>query len=502
MGERRIQRLAGTLGHLLADEARRTLGPDGNELRQRQRARAVREAFEGLGPFYIKVGQILATRPDLVSAATVDELAALHDRVPATRFSDFESVLRAELGDRWNRRFRHIDIDRPLGSASLAQVYAVTLSDGRHAALKVQRPGIRPTVHADMAVLRRAALILAKARPRLNAVVDVHAMLEVVFDAMTAELDFTAEAGNMEDGAHAARRFDRIAVPQVLLATPRVLIQTVAPGRSIRDALCDEFPIQERIAVARDLFAFMLRSYYVHRTFHADPHPGNIFVQPGGSAFLLDWGMVGRIDRPTSLKVLLTMANMAQNNGDGAAKAWVELGSTTPWADVEGFSSDVTALVPRLATATLAELDLGVTLSTVLRHSTRRGIKIHPAVTMLGKSFANIEGSIRHLAPELSASQVLRAELVPILVNVVCETFSRGHLVRNALELVLAADGGLDQTRRIVRDLANHQLHLQVDTPTLNTAQQTKGLRAVLSQALLGAGATSVLRHLSRHDTR
>ncbi|MBB5957165.1 ubiquinone biosynthesis protein [Saccharothrix tamanrassetensis] len=496
MSEARVRLLAATLGRLALHAAGNSVGRDPVPRRERH-ARAVREAFERLGPLYIKVGQVLSTRPDFVSAETIEELGKLHDRVPASPFADFEPVLADELGPDWHRHFRHIDTEHPLGSASLAQVYRVTLAGGRVAAMKVQRPGIRSIIRTDMAVLRRAAQVLVTAKPAFNAVVDVHAILDLVFDAVAGELDFTVEARNMDAGRRQAEAFDTLTVPEVLLVTPRVLVQSMAEGRSIRDAARAEFPRDERVAIAHDLLAFMYRSYFLGRLFHADPHPGNIFVHPGRGAFLIDWGMVCRLDRPMSLKLALTLVNIVENDGDGTAKAWVEMGKPTQWADIGGFTCDVAALVPKASTASLDELNFGITLTTVLRHSTRRGIKISPVIPMLGKSFANMEGSIRCLAPELSAAEVLRAELADVMVDLTCETLSEPALARGVLELLLTAGGSYNQARGILRDLSNRELQIPVDN--MRPAQLTRRTPAkMLYGTLAGVGGALLWRHRRR----
>jgi ubiquinone biosynthesis protein len=484
--------IATTLGRLLLSEF--GLEQDAALPRSERRATAIRAAFEGLGPFYIKVGQILSTRPDFVSARTIEELGALHDRVPATPFADFEQVLREELGSRWRRLFRHIDTGTPLGSASLAQVYRATLADGTLAAVKIQRPGIHSIINADMATLRRAARLLIWLRPKFNAVVDVRAMLDLIFEAMHDELDFTAEARNMDAGRRSADEFTHVTVPEVLLATPRVLVQTLAAGRSIRDVGKRGFTDAERLTIAHQLLAYLYRSYFVGRTFHADPHPGNIFVAPGAGATLIDWGMIGRLDRPMSLKLALTLINIAQNDADGAAKAWIEMGKPTVWADITGFTGDVAALVPKAAAATLEQLNFGLTLIKVLLHSTRRGIKTNPMVPLLGKSFANMEGSIRWLAPELSAATVFRDELGDVMVDLVCEMLSETQAARAIMELMLTSNSSYNHARGIIRDLANRELHLPVEQ------QNSRTLYPNLSRVVLAALALVGARWLARGD--
>jgi ubiquinone biosynthesis protein len=480
MGNGRARLVARTLGQLLGQEAAHAVRPrrgtggtggtgDGtgaNGARARrgaeERAVNVRRALESLGPFYIKVGQILATRPDFVPPAMISELEKLHDRVAPAPFSAFEPVLNEELGPHWTRTFRDIDTERPLGTASLAQVYRAELPDGRAVAVKVQRPGVREVMADDMSLLRKVSRLVGRQAPRFNAVIDLDAMLGVVFDAMRPELDFVAEARNMDRAREAAADFRHLTVPRVTTVTERVLVQTLAPGCSIREADRDAFSREERAAIGRDLLAFMYRGYFLDRTFHADPHAGNIFIHPGQPATLIDWGMVGRIDRPMSTSILLLLLNLAMNDGAGTARAWVDMGNTTAWAEVSAFAGDMAALVPQVATASLEDLNFGVTLTAVLQNSTRRGIRTSPMVSILGKSFANMEGSIRHLCPELSLIDVFSSELSGIVLQLVREAFSAEQAMRAALETIAGGSAAPQQLRGATRDLSHRELAVQV----------------------------------------
>jgi ubiquinone biosynthesis protein len=490
VGLSRLQFVSKVLGQLFADEVGRAVKsrrrpPVDAEEYERQRARNVRLALERLGPFYIKVGQILSTRPDFIRPSLIAELKKLHDQVSVAPFVDFESVLVEELSPDWKLLFLDMQTQTPLGTASLAQVYRATLWDGTPVVVKIQRPGIKPIVHQDMALLRRAARLMAKAAPRFNAVIDVDAMLGVVFDAMEPELDFVAEARNMEQGRSSVQRFKHLSVPDVLLAMPRVLIQTLAPGVSIRDANPASFTVDERMAIGRDLLAYLYRGFFIDRYFHADPHPGNIFVHPGQKASLIDWGMVGRVDRRTSMLMVLILLTLAQNDGYGLSKAWIEMGRATPWADAAGFASDMARLVPKILGASLADLDFGVTLTTVLKSATKRGVQTSPVVSLLGKAFGNIEGSIRYLAPELSLVDVFEDELQAIMVDLLRELLSKQQAARTAMELILGSTAIIDQLRGIMRDLS---------TPGLSRLSFDNRLSARQSDVdawlLLGLGAT------------
>jgi len=468
MGSGRSRAVAKVLGALALGEAGRTVGV-GRRKRsekddialERQRARAVRRAMEELGPFYVKIGQMLSTRPDIVPDVMLEEFKNLHEQVRVAPFSDFEPVLAAELGANWRSYFKEIAVDKPLGAASLAQVYRVVLANGRSAVVKIQRPGIRPIMLDDMALLRKLSRQLAKRAPDFNAVIDVESMLGTLFDAMEPELDFTLEAANMRNAAEQAEDHEYITVPEVIFDTQRVLVQEMAPGQSIRNVNRDQFSAQEREAIGKDLLSFMFRAFFIERAFHADPHPGNVFVAPGQPATIIDWGMIGRADRRMSMTMLLIIMALAQNDGTALAKAWIELGRPTAWANIPGFISDMQSFVPKVAGASMEDLDFGVALTNILKYSTRRGIQTSPVISLLGKSFANLEGSIRYLAPELAITDTLEDELKEIMLELARETLSQESAAKLAVEAMMTIADGPEQARGFLRDLANRELTLQ-----------------------------------------
>lgn len=468
MGSGRAQVVAKVLATLLLGEAGRSVGvgrrkrSDKDDIAvERQRARAVRRAMEDLGPFYVKIGQMLSTRPDIVPEAMLEEFKNLHEQVKVAPFSDFEPILAEELGANWRRYFKEIEVEKPLGAASLAQVYRVELANSQPAVVKIQRPGIRPIMLDDMALLRKLSRQLAKRAPDFNAVIDVEAMLGTIFDAMEPELNFTLEAKNMRDALEQSESHEYITVPEVIFDTPRVLVQQMAPGKSIRNVNRDEFPAEEREAIGRDFLSFMFEAFFIERAFHADPHPGNVFVAPGEPATIIDWGMIGRADRRMSMTMLLIIMALGQNDGTGLAKAWIELGRPTAWANIPGFISDMQSFVPKVAGASMEELDFGVALTSILKFSTRRGIQTSSVISLLGKSFANVEGSIRYLAPELAITDTLEDELKVIMMELVRETFSQEAAAKTAVETMLTVAAGPEQIRSFMRDLSNRELTLQ-----------------------------------------
>ena len=464
-------RLVGrTLTSLFAEEARRSLTrssrashgvADSGLDRRRERARAVRRAMEELGPLYIKIGQMLSTRPDMVPEHVMAELEHLHDRVTPTPFSDFEPVLAEELGAGWQRYFQSVD-PNPVGTASLAQVYKVRLQSGRPAVVKVQRPGIARSVLDDMDLLEWVVARIAKRAPDFNDVLDLHAMLDVVFSSMRPELDFTLEADNMDAFRDRVADFDTLHIPEVIHVTPRVLVMSLAEGSSIRDCNPEVLTLKQREAIGTDLLGFMFWSYFVDRMFHADPHPGNIFVSPEGEATLLDWGQIGRVDINLSTAMAVVLLSMAMNDGTTLARTWIEMGRATRRADIAGFVNDMGRFVPGIAGQSLERFNFGVQLTSILKFSSKRGIAAPPAVASLGKSFANMEGSIRYLAPHISITDVFEAEFTMISQTLARELLSPEYAARAGAQTILMLLNGPGQARSILTDLANRDMTLRL----------------------------------------
>ncbi|MDO3663057.1 AarF/UbiB family protein, partial [Bacillus sp. C28GYM-DRY-1] len=147
-------------------------------------------------------------------------------------------------------------------------------------------------------------------------------------------------------------------------ATPRVLVQSLADGQAAHRLKEGELSRKQRKKMAKEFVAYMFKGFFIDRTFHADPHPGNVLISPDGKVHVIDWGMVGRIDRSMSAGMLGTMIGMAYNDGPALAQSWIRMGSTTPWSDIGGFTADIARFVPHITNASLAELNFGVALTT------------------------------------------------------------------------------------------------------------------------------------------
>ena len=501
----RVLEVAGVLGDLMAGEAKLRWQRSRNGLAdpedfERERARALRQALEQLGPLYIKVGQVLSTRPDLVSQTVIDALQDLHEQVMVRPFSEFEPVLERNLGAHWRYRFKEIDTEVPLGAASIAQVYRAVQNDGLEVVLKVQRPGVAAGTRLDMEILAQAVKLVVKRAPTIEEIFQPEAMLEVIFGAMRPEIDFTAEAANMEDFREMLEQFDHLAVPEVLDVTKEVLIMTKAPGVSIRECNVDDFSSKERELIGRDLCAMLFHGFMVDGLFHADPHPGNVFVAPGEPATVIDFGMVGRIDRRMALGYTRFMMATALNDGEAAGRAALEMGTLTSRANIAGFLSDMQRYIPTMAHQSLGNMEFGNDFNQFLVFCTKRGIAVNPSIALFGKATANIEGTLRRFAPELTPFDVFRDTMGDIIKDQAKQLVEQEELLRIANEAFFASRSIPEQARYLAQAVVNGQYVLRIrdDSAVIHEEREDARARA-LRRTLVGvAGAVLWYDHRRR----
>ncbi len=494
----RVLQVATVLGELMAGEARLRWQRSRDQLDdpedfEQAKARAIRETLERLGPLYIKVGQVLSTRPDLVSQTVIDALQDLHEQVMVRPFSEFEPVLVKNLGAHWHYRFKEIDTEVPLGAASIAQVYRAVQNDGQEVVLKVQRPGVAASTRLDMEILAQAVKLAMKRMPDVAEIFQPEAMLEVVFSAMRPEIDFTAEAANMDEFREMLDQFEHLEVPEVLDVTKEVLVMTKAPGVSIRECNLDDFADKEREAIARDLCAMLFHGFMVDGLFHADPHPGNVFVAPGEPATVIDFGMVGRIDRKMALGYTRFMMAMALNDGEAAGRAALEMGTLTSRANIAGFLSDMQRHIPTVAHQSLQQMEFGNDFNQFLVFCTKRGIAVNPAIALFGKATANLEGSLRRFAPELTPFDVFRDTMGDIIRDQAKQMMAEEEILRIANEAFSATRSFPEQARYLLQAIVNGQYVLRTrdDSAAIHEAREDARARA-MRRTVIGIAAAAM----------
>jgi ubiquinone biosynthesis protein len=360
---------------------------------------SVRQALDEGGVTFVKLGQVLSTRPDLLPLEFTEELGRLQDQATPAPWNQVEQVLAAELGGPPDEVFARFD-RQPLAAASVAQVHAARLRSGAEVVVKVQRPGIRSVVERDLDIVARLASRL-ESGTRWARSIGTRDLANGFAAAVREELDFRIEAGNMAAVAAAGHGVDgtvRVPVPHAPLCTERVLVMQRLDGTPLTAAgpVIAERGL-DRDALARTLLECVLRQIMLDGVFHADPHPGNVLVLTDGRLGLLDFGSVGRLD--ASVRAALQRLLLAMNRGDplAASDALLELMLRPDEIDQQRLERALGQFMARYLGPGAAP---GVRMfSDLFRIVAEYGLSVPPEVAAVFRALATLEGALAQLAP-------------------------------------------------------------------------------------------------------
>jgi predicted unusual protein kinase regulating ubiquinone biosynthesis (AarF/ABC1/UbiB family) len=371
-------------------------------------AASLADDLEAMGPTYIKLGQMMSTRVDLISPAYVEALSRLQDSVEPFAFEQVERIVSSELGVRLSTVFPTFE-PTPLAAASLGQVHRATLRDGREVVVKVQRPDIREQIVEDMEVLREIATLLDTHTDfgHRFAVAD---LLEEFRRSLIDELDYRREAENLVTIAGIVADQPRLVVPEPYpdFTTSRVLTMDYVPGRKVTDLGPLGRLELDGATLADDLFGAYIRQVLVEGVFHADPHPGNVLVTDDGRLALLDIGMVARVAPAHREKLLKLLLALADARPDEVVRAARSMGQELTDYDPVRFERAVARVVARAASSSMADLELGTMVLNLIREAGECGLRMDPELTMLGKAMLNLDQVATVLDPDFEPIEALR----------------------------------------------------------------------------------------------
>ncbi|NEG69853.1 ABC1 kinase family protein [Bifidobacterium choloepi] len=367
----------------------------------------MRLMLEALGPTFVKVGQILSMRSEILPQSFCDELALLRANADPMPYGVVLQTLEHEYGRPVGEIFEHIDTT-PLGSASLAQVHRATLKTGEDVAIKVQRPGVRETMAEDVSIMRSIARGATKIMHNAQ-IVDFQGVVEELWETFEEETDFLNEARNLCEFKRFCRDYSYMdcPTPYVDLCTEHVLVMEYIDGIGMArtaELEADGYSLKEIGTKLVDNYASQILDVGF---FHADPHPGNIMIR-GGKIVLIDLGMTGRLDAPTRGALKQMLFAVAKQDSPQLANALLRFAGTgADAADYPELLADLDGIVKEFGTVDLADLNLADFLQSLTSLARRHGIEVPSSVTTVGRALVTLEGTLDEFIPDVNMIQII-----------------------------------------------------------------------------------------------
>ena len=416
------------------------------ELAQLEPPARVRRALEEMGPTFIKLGQILATRIDLFSSEWIAEFEKLQDRAPPVPFDKIRQQLEVDLGDVPEEIFTELNPE-PLAAASIAQVHCARLDDGTKVVVKVRRPGIRPTIEADLRLLQRLAKIIETEAPELKRFRPQEVVRQFTL-SLRRELDLVAECRNAERVAASFEKNPEIVVPKVYWqwSGERLNVQQFIDGIPGRDLEAVDKSGLDRKVLARNGSQAVLKMILEDGFFHADPHPGNVFYLPGERIAFIDFGMVGRLSEGRRNQVVDFLQGLVERNAGKVIEVLLD------WAgdvrvDTQMLAIEIDTFIDQYHGVSLKQINLSAMITELTALLRDHELSLPPDLALLIKAFITLEGVGRQLDPDFD---MVAAEAAPFLHRAMLARYTPDALAKRGWQGVA---GTIDLLTGLPKDL-------------------------------------------------
>ncbi len=439
--------------------------------------------LESLGPTFVKVGQLLSSRADLLPPAYLVALRRLQDDVAPVAFDEIETAIVRELDAPLDEVFGEID-RTPLAAASLAQVHAARLRDGREVVVKVQRPNARERVRVDFEAF--AAIARLAAQTAIGRRFRVEELVQEFRQAVEDELDYRREADNLVTVGDNLKEYSLLRVPRPVMefSTRRVLTMQRLHGVSVASVPEEAIAEVEGAALAEEVFSAYLKQILIDGIFHADPHPGNVLFTRDGRLGLVDLGLVGRVDSDLQRNMLSLLIAVSEGRGRETAEAAIRIGETSKHFDRSVFVERVTELVLRNHRVTVSKLEAGRIVLRIQQIAAEAGIRLPRALALVGKALLNLDAVGRCLAPDFDPNAAIRRHTLDLIRQRMRRRLSPGNLVQSTLEM---SELAAQLPRRLNELLAQMgESGIRLDVETINERTLIDGFQKVANRITTG----------------
>lgn len=463
----------------------------------------LRNILTDLGPVYVKLGQLLSTRPDLLPPDYIEALSSLQAKVPPISWLDVETEIRREVPRPLVEVFASID-PQPLAAGSIAQVHQARLIDNREVVLKVQRPGIDATIDRDISLIKDLAKLVSVTD--FGKSYDLVSLADEFGRALRAELDFTIEAEYTEKLRYNLSKspwFDpkRLVVPQIdrQLTTKKLLVMEKLDGVPLLNAqIVGEDIYEQRKAIATLLFRAFFQQFLTNGFFHADPHPGNIFYLRDGRIALLDCGMMGVLDPKTRKNLTEMMLAIVSADAVRCTQLALELAEPTKPVDLEKLEGDYARLLRRYYNQNLSQINTSQMLYEVLQAARRNHLRWPGNIGLFAKALANLEGVGRQFNPDVNVIE----EVKPLMTDLFKQQLFGDDILQSLLRTTLEVKNlSMESPRQIgffLDRLTTETLKVNIHIRELNTIRRSidnaanrRSLATVVGSLAIGSAILS-----------
>ena len=425
-------------------------------------AEHLRMAFEELGATFIKLGQILSTRPDILSDEYIKELTKLQDKIPPCPFEKIKKQIEEELGRKINEVFEYFE-EIPIASASIGQVHRAKLKDGKLVAVKVQKPGIERQIREDLEIIEEIVNQVS-GRIEIARKVDIQSFFDEFAYIIRCELDYIREGRNAETFKENFREDKDVYIPEVLweYTTKKVLTMEYVEGIKIDDVEILKKKGYQPKDVARKGVDIFMRMIFRDGFFHGDPHPGNFFVRTDGSIAILDFGMVGIIDRITRINLLQLISGISRGDSSLIMDALLDLGVVGFHEKENLLKKELEIVFSYYTSIPIKDIRIGEVVNDIFRLSYRYNIRLPSDLFLLLKTVAMAEGLGSKLDPDFRIVDVMDPYLRKYRRFMVSPSFLKEEGERNLFLVMKSMFESIEKTRRLLKKIESGRLEMSV----------------------------------------
>jgi ubiquinone biosynthesis protein len=462
---------------------RRAIGRPPREVLKRSTPERLRLVLEELGPAFIKLGQILSTRGDLLAPEYVAELEKLQDHVPPVPVTEISRVVESELGQPLEALFAYFN-PQPLAAASIAQVHRATMPDGTEVVVKVQRPGVKEQIDLDLQILQNIAGLADRHTPwgRIYSFSDMAAEFQ---NTIVEETDFRTEARHADTIRRNLENDPRVRIPRVQWShtTQRVLTLEYVEGIKLSNLAALDAAGMNRAQLARTLADVLLKQMLIDGIFHADPHPGNISVLPGERLVFLDFGIIGRLHPEHKEYLGQIMLGLIRKNADMVIRAVLRTGAVPETANLNELRRDIQRLQQKYYDVPLNQINVSESMQDFLVLAYRHRVRLPSELTLLIKALITADGVVRMLDPEISIVEVAK----PLGRRLIADRFSAARLRRlwreSLPEYAHVAAQLPFQVHEVLEQLSRGNLRIRQENPSLDRLSHS--VSVLINRAIL-----------------